>query len=152
MTWSTSTQDCSSVLVKKLFGLVSLKGEDILLQHHTDLPVRYHRLRMSIPAILWRWRTVSGWTWSDSTEHINVLELRAVLTSIKWRVERLGQADLRCLHLVDSLVVLHALSRGSRKMRRTLMRFNSYILASGVRPLWAYVDTCGAKPLAPRCP
>ena len=144
MTWSTSTLDCRALLVQKLFGLVSLKGEDVLLQHHTDVPVKYHRLRMSLPARLWRWRTVSGWTWSDQSEHINVLELRAVLTSIKWRIERLGQGNLRCLHLVDSLVVLHALSRGrssSRKMRRTLMRLNSYILASGLRPLWAYVDT-----------
>ena len=144
MTWTTSTQDCSAVLVRKLCGLVSIKGEDILLQHHTDVPVRYHRLRMSIPSKLWRWRTGSGWTWSDSSEHINVLELRAVLTTIKWRVERLHQFDLRCVHLVDSLVVLHSLSRGrssSRKMRRTLMRLNAYLLVSGLRPLWAYVDT-----------
>ena len=112
MTWSTTTLDCSSVLVQKLFGLVSLKGEDLLLQHHTDVPVRYHRLRMSLPARLWRWKTVSGWKWSDRSEHINVLELRAALTTIKWRAERLKQLDIRCVHLLDSLVVLHALSRG----------------------------------------
>ena len=108
------------------------------------MPVRYHRLRMSLPSKLWRWKTVTGWQWSDTTEHINVLELRAVLTAIRWKVEKLKQADLRCLHLVDSLVVLHALSRGrssSRKMRRTLMRLNSYLLVSGLRPLWGYVDT-----------
>ena len=54
------------------------------------------------------------------------------------------QFDTKCLHLVDSLVVLHSLTRGrssSRKMRRTLMRLNSYLLASGLVPLWAYVDT-----------
>ena len=144
MNWSTATQDCSSLLVKKLCGLVSLKGEDILLQSQTDAPVRYHRLRMSLPSKLWRWKTVSGWTWTDRSEHINVLELRATLTAIRWRVERLKQLDLRCLHLVDSLVVLHSLSRGrssSRKMRRTLMRLNAYLLVSGLRPLWAYVDT-----------
>eukprot|EP00435_Cladocopium_sp_Y103_P029073 s976_g7.t1 len=141
MTWSTSTAPCSDLLVQKICGLVSLKGEDVLLQHHTDVPVRYHRLRMSLPAKLWRWRTVSGWRWKDTSEHINVLELRAVLTAIKWRVERLGQTDLRCLHMVDSLVVLHALSRGrssSRKMRRSLMRLNSCLLVSGLRPMWAY--------------
>lgn len=144
MNWSTTTQDCSAVLVRKLCGLVSLKGEDVLLQHQTDVPVRYHRLRMSLPSKLWRWKTVTGWQWSDTTEHINVLELRAVLTAIRWKVEKLKQADLRCLHLVDSLVVLHALSRGrssSRKMRRTLMRLNSYLLVSGLRPLCGYVDT-----------
>ena len=61
MNWSTSTQDCSEVLVRKFCGLVSLKGEDILLQHQTDVPVKYHRLRMSLPSKLWRWKTVSGW-------------------------------------------------------------------------------------------
>ena len=140
----TSTFDCSELLVRKLIGLVSQKGEDILLQHQTDIPVKYHRLRMSLPAKLWRWKTVSGWVWQDSSEHINVLELRAALTSIKWRIERLQQIDTRCVHLVDSLVVLHSLTRGrssSRKMRRTLMRLNSYLLASGLQPVWAYVDT-----------
>lgn len=140
----TSTLDCSEILVKKRCGLTSQKGEDILLQHHSDIPVKYHRLRMSLPAKLWRWRAVAGWTWNDNSEHINVLELRATLRAIKWRVERLHQLDVRCLHLVDSLVVLHSLTRGrssSRKMRRTLMRVNSYLLASGLHPLWGYVDT-----------
>ena len=140
----TLTHDSNELLVKKICGLTSLKGEDILLQHHSDFPVKYHRLRMSLPAKLWRWRTVSGWTWRDQGEHINVLELRATFTAIKWRVERLQQMDIRCLHLVDSLVVLHSLTRGrssSRKMRRTLMRVNSYVLACGLYPRWAYIDT-----------
>ena len=141
---STKTLEPSKLLVKKLLGLVSMKGEDILIQSHSDVPVRYHRLRASVPAKLWRWRTISGWKWQGNPEHINVLELRAVLTTIKWRVEHLEQVDLRCVHLVDSLVVLHALTRGrssSRKMRRTLMRVCSYLLASGLSPLWGYVDT-----------
>ena len=141
---STSTFACNELLVRKLCGLVSTKGEDLLLQHNTDLPVKHHRLRLSLPGRLWRWRTVAGWKWSDSSEHINVLELRAVLTTIKWRTERLHQQDLRCIHLVDSLVVLHGLSRGrssSRRMRRTLMKLNSYLLATGLQPTWAYINT-----------
>ena len=136
----TTTQDRSELLVRKLIGLVSQKGEDILLQHQTDIPVKYHRLRMSLPPKLWRWKTVSGWAWKDATEHINVLELRAALTSVKWSIERFQHFDTRCVHLVDSLVVLHSLARGrssSRKMRRTLMRLNSYLLASGLLPVWA---------------
>ena len=141
---STLTRPCSVQLVRKLCGLVSLKGEDLLLQSASDVPVRYHRLRASIPAGLWRWRTISGWKWRGNQDHINVLELRAVLTTVKWRIERLHQKDLRCVHLVDSLVVLRSLTRGrssSRKMRRTLMRISSYLLASGLVPLWGYVDT-----------
>eukprot|EP00435_Cladocopium_sp_Y103_P035476 s619_g9.t1 len=82
-------------LIAKLCGLVSLKGEDLLLQSSTEVPVRYHRLRASLPAKLWRWKTVSGWKWSGDIEHINTLEARAVLTSIKWRVLQKKQTHVR---------------------------------------------------------
>ena len=141
---STSSFPSSSVLVQKLFGLTSLKGEDLLIQGQTEQPLRYHRLRSSIPSKLWRWKPVAGWQWKDKSDHINVLELRAVFTTVKWRVEQLLQRDVRCIHLVDSLVTLHSLSRGrssSRKLRRTIMRINSLLLASGLHPLWGYIDT-----------
>ena len=141
---STRTFEVSELLVQKLAGLVSIKGEDILIQGYSDVPTRYQRLRASIPSGLWRWRTITGWKWAGNPEHINALELRSVLTTIKWRVEQQEQCDLRCAHLVDSLVVLHALSRGrssSRKLRRTMMKICSYLLATGLQPIWAYVDT-----------
>eukprot|EP00435_Cladocopium_sp_Y103_P018392 s123_g4.t1 len=50
----------SGTLVKKLLGLVSIKGEDLLLQADSELHVKHHRLRASIPAKLWRWRTEMG--------------------------------------------------------------------------------------------
>eukprot|EP00435_Cladocopium_sp_Y103_P064632 s325_g26.t1 len=82
----TSTHSPSEKLVEKLSGMLSLKGEDLLLQSSTEVPVRYHRLRSSLPSKLWRWKTVSGWSWKGSPEHINVLEARALMTTIKWRV------------------------------------------------------------------
>ena len=141
---STKTFSCSDLLVRKLCGLVSLKGEDILIQSSTDIPVKYHRLRASVPASLWRWADVAGWRWCGNPEHINALELRSVFTTLKWRVEQRGQGDIKCVHLVDSLVVLHSLTRGrssSRRLRRTMMRINAYLLCSGLQPIWAYVDT-----------
>lgn len=140
-----SPNDNSEVrLVKKLVGLVSIKGEDILLSSSTDQQHRYHRLRASIPSKLWRWRTVCGWTWRGAKEHINVLELRAVLATLKWRIEKRQNFNLKFVHLVDSLVVLHALSRGrssSKKMRRTILRTNAYLLASNNAGVWTYVHT-----------
>ena len=132
-----------NLLVSKLCGLVSLKGEDILLQSGSEVLVKYHRLRSSLPSKLWRWK-VSGWKWTGDPEHINTLEARAVLTSVRWRVVQKKQINVRYLHLVDSLLVLHALMRGrssSRKMRRTTMRTSSYLLARGLQPFWAFVDT-----------
>ena len=131
-------------LVSKLLNLVSLKGEDIMVQASTEETLRYHRLRASLPASLWTWRTVMGWPWKGSPEHINVLELRAVLTSLRWRIIKKHAIRSKFVHMIDSLVCLHSLSRGrssSRKLRRTMSRVNALLLASGSHAVWAYVHT-----------
>ena len=131
-------------LVKKLLTMVSIKGEDILLQHASEDLVKYHRLRASIPAKLWQWKTAASWAWTGNKEHINVLELRAVLTCLRWRLERHKKIHVKFIHLVDSMVVLHALSRGrssSRKLRRTLLRINALLLATRSQGVWTYVHT-----------
>ena len=99
-------------LVSKLLNLVSLKGEDIMVQAPTGETLRYHRLRASLPASLWTWKTVMGWPWRGSPEHINVLELRAVLTSLRWRIVKKHAIRSKFVHMIDSLVCLHSLSRG----------------------------------------
>lgn len=131
-------------LVQKLGQLVSVKGEDILLATPSSQLTRFHRLRASIPSRLWQWKVVSGWKWKGAPEHINALEMRAVLTTLKWRVQHKQEVNGRFLHLIDSLVVLHALSRGrssSRKLRSTLSRINALLLCSSNQALWAYVHT-----------
>eukprot|EP00435_Cladocopium_sp_Y103_P012901 s836_g3.t1 len=76
-------------LARRLSGLVSIKGEDLLLQATTEQTVKYHRLRSSIPSRLWKWKEVSGWAWKTPGEHINQLEMRAILTSVKyWILKR----------------------------------------------------------------
>ena len=133
-----------TTLVEKLTTLVSMKGEDLLLQASSEDVAKYHRLRASIPANLWKWRTAASWRWIGNKEHINVLELRAVLCALRWRLEKKHQVGIKLVHLVDSQVCLHALSRGrssSRKLRRTLLRINSLLLATGSQVLWTYVHT-----------
>ena len=136
--------DRSYDLAFKLCNLVSIKGEDILLTTPTSQMQKFHRLRSSVPGKLWRWRVVSGWKWSLGQEHINALELRAILTSLKWRLQHQHHFSTRLLHLTDSQVCLHALTRGrssSRKLRRTMARINSLVLAGNVQPIWGYIDT-----------
>ena len=131
-------------LAKKLVGLVSIKGEDLLLQASTENQVRFHRLRSSVPARLWRWKTVCGWKWKIPGFHINALEMQAALTAVRWRLARRRQHGCRMIHLTDSLVALHALSRGrssSRRLRPILSKINSLALATNVQFLWAYVST-----------
>eukprot|EP00435_Cladocopium_sp_Y103_P025953 s2172_g6.t1 len=82
-----ATSQFGHLLASKLSNLVSMKGEDVLLSTPTSQMVRYHRLRASVPSSLWRWRIVTGWRWRCGKEHINSLELRAILTSLRWRPE-----------------------------------------------------------------
>ena len=139
-----STAGDPASLAYRLSNLVSIKGEDILLTSSAMEQVKFHRLRASVPSKLWKWRIVSGWKWTKPGDHINVLELRAILTSLKWRVIHKRQVRTRMIHLTDSLVCLHCLTRGrssSRKLRRTLGRINALLLASSSQALWAYVHT-----------
>ena len=138
------TTDQSPQLANCLGNLISIKGEDILLTTPSTQMVKFHRLRATVPSRGWKWRIVAGWKWSNQEEHINSLELRAILTSLRWRLEHVKHFKTRFIHLTDSLVCLHALTRGrtsSRKLRRPMSRINALILASGSQPLWGYVHT-----------
>ena len=131
-------------LVHKLLTLVSVKGEDISLQSSSEDLVKYQRLRASVPAKLWRWYTAASWKWTGCKEHINSLEMRAVLTALRWRLERHKKVHVKFVHLVDSLVAMHSLSRGrssSRKLRRTVLKINALLLATRSQSVWAYVHT-----------
>ena len=130
-------EDASQLLAQRLCNLISIKGEDILLSTPTSQQAKFHRLRATLPAMSWKWRVVAGWKWKRGGDHINSLELRAILTTLRWRVEHAGHFRTRFIHLTDSLVCLHALTRGrssSRKLRRTMSRINALILASGATP------------------
>ena len=131
-------------LVRRMLGLVSIKGEDLMVQSGTEPAVKFQRLRAGIPGTLWKWREVAGWAWKQHTDHINVLELRAILTSVRWLVEKKHLRHAKFLHLTDSLVCLHCLSRGrssSRKLRRTLMRINALLLGADLHAFWGYIHT-----------
>ena len=136
------TQGSAYNLAFKLGNLISLKGEDILLSTPSTQLVRFHRLRASVPSRLWKWKIVAGWTWVHGKEHINSLELRAILNSIRWRIEHQGHTHRRMIHLTDSLVCLHAMTRGrtsSRKLRSTMARISALLLCSNSQFLWGYV-------------
>ena len=131
-------------LEQLLSRLVSAKGEDILLNSGTEQVGSFQRLRQTVPSRLWKWKIISGWKWKHGKEHINALEMRALEATIKWRVEKLGELRCKFVHLTDSLVCLHTVSRGrssSKKLRRSVCRLNALLLASGVSPVWGYVHT-----------
>eukprot|EP00971_Amphidinium_carterae_P348421 6490479-Amphidinium_carterae.1 len=96
-----------------------------------------------IPTTWWEWREVFGAAWSQHDEHINTLELRAVTLAVRARMRKPYQQGHRFLHLVDSLVVMGALSKGRssssslrnecRKIAAILLATNSFITLGFVR-------------------
>ena len=136
------------VLIRKLCSLMSTRGIDILLQSPSEPVQTYDRLRTSVPARLWKWQDACAWQWKrpqhGPPEHINRLELRAILTSVKWRVLKAKQTQTRFLHLVDSLVSLHIVNKGrssSRKLRAIIKKISAWLLLSGNSCVLGYVDT-----------
>ena len=99
------TEDASLQLAFRLGNLISIKGEDIMINSSTSQQAKFHRLRATVPAKCWRWKIISGWKWKPPGEHINSLELRAILTSLRWRLEHQVHHSTRFIHLTDSLVV-----------------------------------------------
>ena len=141
---SKGSGSSEATLVEQLGRLVSTKGADIMLISTPDEVQSHQRLRRTVNPKMWKWRVISGWKWTGQGEHINSLELRACLACLRWRLEHVQEHDCRILHLTDSLVCLHSMTRGrtsSRRLRRTLCRINSLLLARNVVGLWGYVST-----------
>ena len=142
---STDSLEQRRTLVENLCHLVSSKGSDVLLTAGTEPLPSTHRFRTSIPRGLWHWAKICGWRWQHHTpEHINKLELKAVYTSLKWRVARQRLRNSKMLHLVDSMVSLQVLNKGrssSHKLRRITKKCCALLIASRLFLVLAYIDT-----------
>lgn len=90
-----------------------------------------------------RWRTRYSKRWSDNFEHINALELRAVVMALRMTI-RGHNSGMRVLGLVDSTVVVAAVSKGrssSFVLLRQLRRLTALCLAYDVRLYLRWVCT-----------
>eukprot|EP00435_Cladocopium_sp_Y103_P046961 s855_g13.t1 len=48
-------------LARRLSTLVSVKGEDLMIQGATEPLVKHQRLRQTVPSRLWKWHEIAGW-------------------------------------------------------------------------------------------
>jgi hypothetical protein len=89
------------------------------------------------------WSTIisSKWKWS---EHINILETRAISTAVKWVLSFPYSIQHRVIILTDSLVSLFSISKGRSSSYQLLSRLRtlaSLLLASGMRLYLRYVPS-----------
>ncbi len=77
-------------------------------------------------------------------EHINCLELRTAGYALNWALRHVCPLDSRFLLLTDSTAALGALTKGrssSFALLRCVRRVSATLLATGVRPLYRYVES-----------
>ena len=99
------------------------------------------RLVMSFVALM------RGWIWGShgalrEREHINLLELRAILRGLQWRARTKRFCSCRFLHFADSQICLVVLCKGrpsSRKINRILRKICAQCIALNLYPLWVWV-------------
>ena len=90
-----------------------------------------------------RWRQIVSSPWRFQ-EHINVLELRALFTAVKWAVSSPRSAGGRLLSWVDSLVVLFSVRKGrssSHPLLRRLRSMAAFLLAVDLALYCNYIPT-----------
>ena len=90
--------------------------------------------RQSGAADWWKWKAVFSCRWTRP-EHINGLEMRAILLALQWRVSHLKEVNVRVLHLTDSYVCMSIISKGrtsSDLLLATLRRIAALCFSFGI--------------------
>ena len=100
-------------------------------------------VRQSIQAGWWKWKHVFKVKWKHG-DHINLLELRSILLSIRYHVHHLKHSQMRIFHITDSYVCMSICSKGrsgSRHLMRVLKQLNAYLLGFQLYLVLAHVES-----------
>ena len=139
---SAMAKRLSQALVHHYLRRMEFRGSDVRL----DVGLFYRpdaAPRTSIDPGRWSWSVAHSYPFRTQ-EHINILELRAILHTLEWRARTSTFHSCRFLHLSDSQVCLTVLVKGrssSRKVNRLLRRICSLCLALNVYPLWSWIES-----------
>lgn len=99
--------------------------------------------RQSAVASWWSWSKVFAYKWSRA-DHINGLELRAIIHAIEWRVRHLQEASLRVFHLTDSYIAMSVISKGrssSKMLKPLLARLAAILMAHDIYLVISHVES-----------
>ena len=110
---SNQVKEFSQRLVHHYLRRMEFRGSDVRL----DLGIVFRpdaAPRTSIDPSRWIWTVAHSWPFRQE-EHINVLELRAILHTLEWRARGANFHKIRFLHLADSQICLAVLARPQLK-------------------------------------
>ena len=138
----TSAGHPSVALVHSFVRAADQRGTDVRLD--TGEPMRPHLWpRRPIRPERWDWKTEVTWKWKK-VEAITVLELRALLTTLRWRARRGDLTRQRFLHLIDNQATIGVATKcrsSSHLMHVAVHRCNALTLTTRSRPHYGYVET-----------
>ena len=99
--------------------------------------------RQSIEESWWNWDHVFQVKWQVQ-QHINVLELRAIMLAVKYHILNLKKSHARIFHITDSYICMSVVSKGrsgSRQFNKVLRQLNAYLLGFGIYIIIAPVES-----------
>ena len=99
--------------------------------------------RATVNPHCWLWHEAHSYP-SRVEEHINILELRALIHTVEWRLRRMAFNGVRFLHLSDSQVALSVAVKGrssSRQLNKLLRRLGSMLTAAGLYPVLGWIES-----------
>ena len=141
---SSGSKELEETLVNRISDGCVYKGSDVAILPGGEMKPKVYP-RMSVPPKWWKWKTIvkSKLVNTFGAEHINVLELRAYLSMLRWRTRR-GQKFTRFLHLKDSQVNLAILAKGRTSAVRlapVLEKASALTLRARLFPVGGYCST-----------
>ena len=127
--------------LKILHRNVMYRGSDVRVATQTLMsPGAFPR--KSLDASRWKWEVVLAFPLCG--QHINALELCAIVAILKWRLRKSVSIGRRFTNCIDSQVCMAVCAKGrssSRVLCRILHSSNSLSLASSTHTLYAYIRT-----------
>ena len=99
--------------------------------------------RQGAEASWWNWEPVFHCRWGNQ-EHINSLELRAIVLAVRYHISRRAAVSTRIFHLTDSYVCMSVIGKGrsgSKKLAFVLKQLNSMLLASDLYLVIGHVES-----------
>ena len=123
--------------LKHLLQFVDFKGTDVKLGIE---PLTEARQFFPYPAMIWCWQTKQVYPFKQG-QHINILEMIAVLNYFRSLSNVVEVHGHRCFHILDSKVSSSVIAKGrssSRRLNRILRRLCPFQVGLAIRilPLW----------------
>ena len=131
-------------LVLHLFKYCHHRGTDVRLSSGAPAKLQEFR-RQPLDANLWVWRVALSYRWKHE-QHINVLELSAVLDCLRHFLKSGRFLNKRVLVLLDSQVSLGVLSKGrssSSSLNAVLVRIAALCRFANVTAVFGWVPSEG---------